>query len=318
MKLSGIFKTSTTDHGLELFTDTAAEAIEALLTEHKGKPYVRCLVRKTDVQAKPEEIIRQFWLYRLMYHYGYPVSRLTLEYPITFGRDSSKRADIVVLDRDRPSVPYLIVEVKKTKQKDGKEQLKSYTHATGAPLALWSNGDQVVVWHRKNPNYFVEIPDLPSAMQKIEEIAETPWDIETLLKFEKEREVEGIGARSLKQLIQDMEDEVLANAGVDVFEEVFKLIFTKLYDELSVYQGRYKHLHFRNTNTASELRDRINQLFTDARVRWGGVFPEDDRNHQKWLPVGSPTMAIQSQEIAAYRSDRLGEGFFYYFAPDGS
>ena len=28
-----------------------------------------------------------------------------------------------------------------------------------------------------------------------------------------------------------MEDEVLANAGVDVFEEVFKLIFTKLYDE---------------------------------------------------------------------------------------
>jgi hypothetical protein len=27
-----------------------------------------------------------------------------------------------------------------------------------------------------------------------------------------------------------MEDEVLANAGVDVFEELFKLIFTKLYD----------------------------------------------------------------------------------------
>jgi len=29
-------------------------------------------------------------------------------------------------------------------------------------------------------------------------------------------------------------------------------------------------------------------------------------------------MAIQSQEIAAYRSDRLGEGFLYYFAPHGS
>ena len=34
-----------------------------------------------------------------------------------------------------------------------------------------------------------------------------------------------------------MEDEVLANAGVDVFEEVFKLIFTKLYDEY-LSQGR--------------------------------------------------------------------------------
>jgi len=28
-----------------------------------------------------------------------------------------------------------------------------------------------------------------------------------------------------------MEDEVLANAGVDVFEECFKLIFIKLFDE---------------------------------------------------------------------------------------
>ncbi len=167
--------------------------------------------------------------------------------------------------------------MKKVKQKEGKDQLKSYTHATGAPLALWSNGEQVVVWHRKNPNYFVEIPELPTVDQTIEEIAGTPWNIETLLKFEKDREEEGLAARSLKQLIGDMEDEVLANAGVDVFEEVFKLIFTKLYDELSVYQGRYKHLRFRNTNTAAELRDRINQLFIDARKKWSGVFPEDDR-----------------------------------------
>ena len=35
-----------------------------------------------------------------------------------------------------------------------------------------------------------------------------------------------------------MEDEVLANAGVDVFEEVFKLVFTKLYDEMfHCYRG---------------------------------------------------------------------------------
>ena len=37
--------------------------------------------------------------------------------------------------------------------------------------------------------------------------------------------------KSLRYIIEDMEDEVLANAGVDVFEECFKLIFTKLYDE---------------------------------------------------------------------------------------
>lgn len=37
-----------------------------------------------------------------------------------------------------------------------------------------------------------------------------------------------------------MEDEVLANAGVDVFEELFKLIFTKLYDEWLSGRGNNK------------------------------------------------------------------------------
>jgi type I restriction enzyme M protein len=35
-----------------------------------------------------------------------------------------------------------------------------------------------------------------------------------------------------------MEDEVLANAGVDVFEELFKLIFTKLFDEMESGRNR--------------------------------------------------------------------------------
>ena len=38
--------------------------------------------------------------------------------------------------------------------------------------------------------------------------------------------------KSLRALIKEMEDEVLASAGVDSFEEIFKLIFAKLYDEL--------------------------------------------------------------------------------------
>lgn len=55
---------------------------------------------------------------------------MQLEYPVYFGRDV-KRADIVVMDEDRPTVPYIIIEVKKPKLKDGKEQLKSYCNSTG-------------------------------------------------------------------------------------------------------------------------------------------------------------------------------------------
>lgn len=262
---------------VDLFGQAVVVAVEANLTEKNGKTYVRCLVRKKDLQAKREELVRQLWLHRLALHYQYPVTRLTVEYPITFGRDSSKRADIVVYDADRPTVPYLVVEVKRDKLKEGKEQLRSYTHATGAPLAMWCNGAQAVVWHRKNPNYFVEIPDIPSAAQTIDDVAGQPWTVDTLIEIEKKREAEGKGARSLKQLIEDMEDEVLANAGVDVFEEVFKLIFTKLYDEMYCFRGRHKYLRFRNSNTAAQLKANIQALFDDARRQWLGVFSEDEK-----------------------------------------
>ncbi|MDR2500966.1 MAG: type I restriction enzyme HsdR N-terminal domain-containing protein [Treponema sp.] len=46
---------------------------------------------------------------------------------------------MVVFDKDNPTAPYIIVEVKSPKLKDGKEQLRSYCNATGAPLAVWIN-----------------------------------------------------------------------------------------------------------------------------------------------------------------------------------
>ena len=138
---------------------------------------------------------------------------------------------------------------------------------------------RAVIWHRKNPNYFVVIPELPTAQQTIEDIAGQPWTIDTLIEKEKQREAEGTKARSLRQLIEDLEDEVLANAGVDVFEEVFKLIFTKLYDELACHRKwkGQKFLRFRNQNTAAQLKVAIQNLFDEAKQKWPGVFPPDDK-----------------------------------------
>ncbi|MGH8048430.1 MAG: N-6 DNA methylase [Chthoniobacterales bacterium] len=277
MTLTEILGQSPADQLVAFFGEAAVSTIEASLTRKTGKPYLVCRVRKKEVMAKREEIVRQLWLHRLEHGYKYPVNRLAVEYPVTFGRDTSKRADIVIFDADRPTIPYVMIEVKQGKIKSGKDQLKSYTHATGAPLALWSDGVQAVVWHRKNPNYFVEIPDLPTAGQDIEAIVNNPWTIQTLIDKEKQREMEGLKARSLRQLIEDMEDEVLANAGVDVFEEVFKLIFTKLYDELACYQGRYQYLRFRNTNTAAQLKKNIQELFDEANEKWEGVFAPGEK-----------------------------------------
>lgn len=91
-----------------LFTQNENNALESPsgTREVRGKPttYVNCLVRNKAVQLKFEERTRQLWLARLIDQYGYAPSRIQVEYPITFGRDSSKRADIVVFDADRPRV----------------------------------------------------------------------------------------------------------------------------------------------------------------------------------------------------------------------
>lgn len=237
----------------------------------KAAPYVTCVVRGKPIKLTPEEAVRQLYLLALRDDLGYPVTRMEVEYEVTFGREK-KRADICIFDKDKTTTPYILVELKKPKLKDGKEQLKSYCNATGAPMGVWTNGQQISYYHRKDPNYFEDIPNIPSAHEKLSDILSERWTIDDLIKLDKlvnER-------KSLKGLILEMEDEVLANAGVDVFEELFKLIFTKLYDEMEGGRDKKRHLVFKNYgDTETELKAKIQDLFDKARKKWKGIFSED-------------------------------------------
>ena len=132
-----------------------------------------------------------------------------------------------------------------------------------------ANGDSISFYHRKDPNYFKDITEIPRADQKLSDILSERWTIDDLIKKDKlvtER-------KSLKDLILEMEDEVLANAGVDVFEELFKLIFTKLYDEMKSGRNRRRNLEFRNYgDTETELKSKIQNLFDEAKNRMGRRF----------------------------------------------
>ncbi len=253
---------------MTIFRQSEIDAFKERVSDNK----VHCFIRNRKVHLKPEERIRQLWLVHLERTYHYPFERMRVEYPVTLGT-TTKYADIAIIDEDDPERPLAIVEVKKERRRDGKEQLRSYCNATGAPIAIWSNGQTVDVWRRQDPNHFLQIPRIPNASQTIDEIIDEPWYISTLIDKEKKREDE---SRSLRDLIVDMENEVLANSGVDVFEEVFKLIFVKLYDEIYAYEHN-SELRFRNANTTSQVMKAISGLFEDAKKRWPGVFPSDSR-----------------------------------------
>jgi len=125
-----------------------------------------------------------------------------------------------------------------------------------------------------------------------------------------------IERKSLKDLIEEMEDEVLSNAGVDVFEEVFKLVFTKLFDEMESADDRvtieillkeakksepdltenellslkidnegFRKLEFRSRGDAFRTKEVINKLYQKAKNKWPGIFEKGeplritDENH---------------------------------------
>lgn len=276
MTIYDILKDS--DYKAEQFSNEAIDKLNARITEKtdkNGKAFatVNCLVRKKEIKLNPEEIVRQLLIDKLIGDYNYPTSRMQLEYPVYFGREV-KRADIVIMDEDRPTVPYIIVEVKKPKLKDGKEQLKSYCNSTGAPIAVWSNGEQIAYYNRKDPNYFEDIRDIPKATQTLMDVISERWTIEDL----KANDVLQKDKISLKEKIKALEDEVLANAGVDVFEECFKLIFAKLYDEFMGGQDKNRYLEFTNAGrTEFKLKEAIQELFDKANKKWKGVFEENTR-----------------------------------------
>ena len=273
----------------------------------KATPYVKCLVRKKEIKLTPEEAVRQLYIQLLIDEYEYPLERMELEYAVSFGREK-KRADIVIFDKQQTTSPYIMVELKKPKLKDGKEQLKSYCNATGAPIGIWSNGESVSFYHRKDPNYFEDIPAIPKASEKLSDILSERWTIENLIEKDKLR----TERKSLKGLVLEMEDEVLANAGVDVFEELFKLIFTKLYDEMEAGRNKSRHLEFRNYgDTESELKEKIQKLFNHAKTKWEGVFSEDSRIELTASHLSVCVSSLQDVKLFNSNLDVIDDAFEY-------
>lgn len=264
--LSDIFQSS--DYSLDLFKAEELASLE--IYDKKGKPYLKDFATGKERPAKPEEIVRQLYVHRLIHRYGYKPSRIEVEKGIWFGSTiADKRADIVVLDEKNPEEVHIIVECKKPKRKDGLEQLKSYCNATNAAAAVWTNGGEEVILHRSGRNDYDSLSDLPAAGQKISDVLAQRMSIEELAEINKLVTQKW----TLKKIIQDLENLVLANAGVDAFEEVFKLIYAKLYDEAQAKKRKGHVIEFRIYGDAdSHLYERINDLFDEAKKKWPGVF----------------------------------------------
>ena len=259
---------------LREFSDLPIEDILKIFEREAGKFYIRCIKRDREILVydqnegirRPEEIIRQLWLYKLTEKYLYPIERIKVEETVQVGaKTQGTKADIVVLKKN--GKPYIIFELKapNVKEEDKQiEQLKYYMTVKGAEAGVLSNGKDKVILHIHQ--YDKTFPDIPR-------VDET-WDD----LFKKKKTYDELKSHyDLLYIVKRLEELVLANAGVNVFEEVFKLIYAKLYDEYQAKNIRPgKEVKFRIYKDPEITEKEINELFEKAKKEWRGVFDESE------------------------------------------
>ncbi|OGE13280.1 hypothetical protein A2305_00825 [Candidatus Curtissbacteria bacterium RIFOXYB2_FULL_41_10] len=271
--LDKIFKSPDQTYGLEEFGPLHPEDILEIFEKEKGKYYLKCFKRNRDLlvwnedkqTGEPEEIVRQLWIQKLIKDYHYPLDRIGVEVSVDFGREvHEKAADIVVYQEDKETC-LIVLEMKSPDAKDGLEQIKSYLNAKGSPIGVLSDGKATVILYRPYPHQFENtLRDIPRIDQTIQDVFESRLvlaDLET--NFD------------LVKIIKILEELVLAGAGVDSFNEIFKLIYAKLYDE-KYARDRDNELLFRQSSDTRITYDNIQRLFNDAKREWPGMFLEGE------------------------------------------
>jgi len=267
--INKIFRKPDLQFGLTEFEKTKPSEVLSIFEKEKGKYYLKCLKRDKDLlvwneekqTGAPEEIVRQLWLNKLQKTFNYPLARIEVEKSISFGREvHEKAADIVVYKEDRET-PQIVLEVKNPEAKDGLEQVKSYLNAQGAPIGVLSNGITKVILYRRYPDQFENtLREIPRVDQTIEDVLQEELTLDQLeTKYD------------LVRIIKVLEELVLAGAGVDSFNEIFKLIYAKLYDE-KYARDREGKLLFRQSADPRITYDNINRLFEKSKDEWPGMF----------------------------------------------
>lgn len=158
MEIKDILEPSEYD-SLNQFTSDDIEWINGRInTRRNGEPGIECVVRGKNndgdyFKLTPEEIVRQYYAYKLITEYGYDKEQLSLEEPVLIAGktiDTDKRIDIAVFDSEHKKIQ-MIIEVKRPritnyhKNWDGEgstpyQQMYSYCSQKKSQLGVLVNG----------------------------------------------------------------------------------------------------------------------------------------------------------------------------------
>ena len=305
-------------------------------TRKDGKPGVECVVRGKNKEGdffelKPEEIVRQLYAHKLIEEYGYSKEQLDFEVQVVYaGREAvkDKRIDIAIYENSSKKKINAVIEVKRPEVKDEnvvyegesstpRQQLESYCLLKKAAIGVIANGANLLKFYEA-PNFddALVINRFPREGEDIKEWLENRrFTLKQLMQSDR------LQTEVLKDIILAVEQRFGANDSSDkAFEEIFKLIFTKLYDEKQSSddadeisnQIKYAHkklseiddsnfrvMKFRAKDTESldDIYNNISELFNKAKEKWPGVFPQDSILNMQKATVKSCVKELQNVKL---------------------
>jgi len=300
-------------HGLRFFQKNERGRLK--LRELEGKIEIWCFKREKWLRAKPEELVRQLFVIWIQDTLGYPLTRVGVEWPMQMGEDADKeRADIVIFNDETCTEPYIIFEVKKPKSSEGLEQLRSYLRWTGCFLGCWSNGDdcsfqirEEVKETRKAPYKYRDIGRLPKLGEHLDDILK-PLTFAELSPIQ-----------NMRELIERLEHDALANAGVNAFDELFKLFFAKLHDEFRPRRKPTDTVEFRvPLASPDQIYERFNNLFKAAKNRphWHEIFDSGEVLKLNGDALKLCASALEPVSLAHTDLDAVDAAFEYLVNPE--
>ncbi|EAK3672386.1 restriction endonuclease subunit M [Campylobacter upsaliensis] len=265
--------------------------------------------------TNPEEKVRAEVFARLIIEKEYPLSHIAIEVRVTRGSNKSNtRADIVVYKNAKHQKTFIVIELKKSSQKDlreAKEQALSYANFLKADYALATNGkEKIALYIKEDSNDLIN--DIP------------PYGgnapIWKYLRNSENSDISKITIDELKTLLEKIHN-YLWNGGkrnpAEAFSEFSKIIFTKIMDEkIAEYDPDYKLENYEFQKNRDEdkfaLEKRIKGLYQKYKEKDSNVFDNAlilDADEIKFLVENLESISLSETDL-----DIKGKVFQKFFA----
>lgn len=250
-----------------------------MANEQINSDYLVDFISGIRIKSTPEEIgAVQVFAHQLVEDYGYSKDQIQTrpQYRVkTRPSDNEKSypVDIMVFsDKDKSEAnEYIVVECKKETRKDGLSQLKDYMRFCCAKMGVWFNGkDRIFIKkiEKQNGVDFEEIPNIPKAGQRLEDIG----------KF-KRKDLKP--THNLKVVFNSIRNYLAGNAigtTMDQFiaQQIINLIFCKIYDERFTKMDDAVSFRVGVGEDDNIIRQRIELLFKRVKSKYNEVIEVAD------------------------------------------